>query len=636
MEFSTGCVENWNIIPMNKVRSDIRNVAIIAHVDHGKTTLVDALLRQSGNFRDSQVAQDTLLDSNPLERERGITILAKNCAISFKDPMGLDIKINLIDTPGHADFGGEVERVLGMADGCFLLVDAAEGAMPQTRFVLKKAFQHELRPIVIINKIDRADARADAVLNEVFDLFVELGADDEALDFPVLYASGRAGTASWSLEEPGVDIQPVFEALLKHVPAPHGDPDKSLQLQITTIQYNDYVGRIGVGRIYNGKIRSGQQIKIVKRDGTMQNSKVLQVQAFDGLGRKTVEQAEAGDIVALVGLESVDIGDTICDLVNPQPLEAQEVEPPTLTMMFTVNDSPFAGKEGKYVTTRNIRERLARELESNVALTVEESTDKGAFRVSGRGLLHLGVLIETMRREGYELSIGKPQVIVRRDPQTQQTLEPIEYLVVDVPEKNLGGVMELVGNRRGELVRMDNRAGQAHLEFTIPARGLIGLRTRLLNATAGTAVMHHNFHEYAAIRGEVPSRSNGVMIQTEIGQANNYALNYLQERGVMFADHTDPVYEGQIVGEHCRDSDIMVNTCKLKKLTNVRTTASDENIILKPIRKMTLEQALEYIEDDELVEVTPTSIRLRKSYLKETERRKHERSGKKAAEAAEV
>jgi GTP-binding protein len=609
---------------MNQVRNDIRNVAIIAHVDHGKTTLVDALLRQSGNFRENQV-QDTMLDSNPLERERGITILAKNCAIAYKTPAGEDVKINLIDTPGHADFGGEVERVLGMADGCFLLVDAAEGPMPQTRFVLKKAFEHQLRPIVIINKIDRPDARADAVLNEVFDLFAELGADDETLDFPVLYASGRAGTASWSIEKPGTDIIPVFEALMKHVPAPHGDRDKPLQIQLTTISYNDYVGRIGVGRIYNGVVKTGQQAVSVKRDGSQVKTKIQQVQSFDGLGRKNIDEAAAGDIVALIGLETVDIGDTICEPNNVLPLDAQDVEPPTLTMVFYVNDSPFVGQEGKYLTTRHIRDRLTRELESNVALKVEESGEKGAFSVSGRGLLHLGVLVETMRREGYELSIAKPHVIYKKD-ESGNVLEPIEYLVIDVPEKNMGGAMELVGNRRGEMVRMDNRQGQVHLEFTIPARGLIGLRTRLLNATAGTAVMHHNFHEYAPLRGEIAARSNGVMIQIEGGFANNYSLNTLQERGTMFVDHNDAVYEGQIIGEHCRDNDITVNCTKVKKLSNIRTTASDENIILKPIRKMTLEQALEYIEEDELVEVTPSAIRIRKQHLKENDRKRANRS----------
>src|SRR4051794_19733480 len=620
---------------MNKVRNDIRNVAIIAHVDHGKTTLVDALLRQSGNFRDSQVQQDTLLDSNPLERERGITILAKNVAITHVGPDGQQVKINLIDTPGHADFGGEVERVLSMADGVFLLVDAAEGPMPQTRFVLKKAFQHELRPIVVINKIDRQDARADEVLNMVFDLFVELGADDETLDFPVIYASGRAGTASWKLEEPGKDIVPVFEAIIKHIPAPHGDADKSLQLRISSIQYNDYVGRIGVGRIHNGRIKSGQQVAVVKRDGTSVKNKVQQLQVFDGFGRKNAEEAAAGDIVALIGLDAVDISDSICDPLDPHPLTPEEIEPPTLTMMFSVNSSPFVGKEGKYVTSRNLRERLEKELESNVALKVEESEEKGAFKVSGRGLLHLGILIENMRREGYELSISKPHVIMKKDAESGQILEPIEYLVVDVPEKNMGGVMELVGNRKGELVRMDNRAGQVHLEFTIPARGLIGLRTRMLTATQGTAIMHHNFHEYAPTRGNIPSRGNGVMVSNGNGNANAFALNNLQERGVMFVSPQDPVYEGQIVAENSRDNDMVVNPTTAKQLTNMRTTSSDENIILKPARKMTLEQALEYIEEDELVEATPQSIRLRKELLTENERKKAGRK-KVAEEVVEV
>jgi GTP-binding protein len=609
---------------MNQVRNGIRNVAIIAHVDHGKTTLVDALLRQSGNFRQSQVQQDTLLDSNPLERERGITILAKNVAINYTAPDGQITKINLIDTPGHADFGGEVERVLGMADGVFLLVDAAEGPMPQTRFVLKKAFQHELRPIVVLNKIDRPDARAHQVLDEVFDLFVELGADDETLDFPVLYASGRAGIATWHLEQPGTDILPVFEALLKFVPAPHGDPEKSLQIQISSIQYNDYVGRIGVGRVYNGRISTGQQVTVFRRDGSQLKSKVQQVQVFDGLGRTNVEQAEAGDIVALVGLETVDIADSICDPNDPQPLAATEIEPPTLTMMFSVNDSPFVGREGKYVTSRNLRERLAKELESNVALKVEETANKDAFKVSGRGLLHLGILIENMRREGYELSISKPHAILRKNDDGS-VMEPIEYLVIDVPEKNLGAVMELVGNRRGELVRMDNRQGQVHLEFTIPARGLIGLRTRMLTATQGEAVMHHNFHEYAPVRGDVPARVNGVMISNVAANVNAYALNTLQDRGVLFVEPGEAVYEGQVVGEHCREDDIVVNPTKAKKLSNMRTTGSDENIILKPARKMTLEQALEYIEEDELVEVAPQSIRLRKDLLTENERKRANR-----------
>jgi len=490
----------------------------------------------------------------------------------------------------------------------------------------------------VINKIDRPDARAHEVLDEVFDLFIELGADDETLDFPVLYASGRAGTASWKLEEPGKNIQPLFEAILKHVPAPHGDKDASLQLRISSIQYNDYVGRIGVGRIHNGVIKTGQQVKIIRRrdEGTGEDhsvlSKVAQVQVFDGLGRSNAESASAGDIVALVGLESVEIGDSICDPLNPMPLESQEIEPPTLTMMFSVNDSPFAGRDGKYVTSRNIRERLFKELESNVALRVEETANKDAFKVSGRGLLHLGILIENMRREGYELSIGKPHVITRKG-QDGQLLEPIEYLVIDVPEKNMGSVMELVGNRRGELVRMDKRAGQVHLEFTIPARGLIGLRTRMMTATQGEAIMHHNFFEYAPMRGEVPARQNGVMISNGTGNVNAYALNDLQERGILFSEPGQETYEGQVVGEHCRDNDIVVNACRTKKLSNMRTTGSDENIILKPARKMTLEQALEYIEEDELVEVTPQHIRLRKEHLTEIQRK---RLGRKQAQTVEV
>lgn len=617
---------------MHQVRNDIRNVAIIAHVDHGKTTLVDALLRQSGNFRDSQVQQDTLLDSNPLERERGITILAKNVAINYTGSDGKTTKINLIDTPGHADFGGEVERVLSMADGVFLLVDAAEGAMPQTRFVLKKAFQHQLHPIVVINKIDRPDARAHEVLDEVFDLFIDLGADDEALDFPVLYASGRQGVASWKLEDKAVSIQPVFEALLKHVPPPQGDPDKSLQIQITSILYNDYVGRIGVGRISNGRIKTGQQVKICRRDGTQVQSKVQQVQVFEGLGRVNADVVEAGDVVALIGLETVDISDSICDVIDPQPLEATEIEPPTLNMLFAVNDSPFAGKEGKYVTSRNLRERLFKELESNVSLRVDETANKEAFKVCGRGLLHLGILIENMRREGYELSIGKPHVILHKGPDGS-TLEPIEYLVVEVPEKALGPVMELVGNRRGELARMDNRQGHVHLEFTIPARGLIGLKTRMLTATQGEAIMHHNFHEYAPMRGSIPQRSNGTMVSTCNGLVNSYSLNTLQERGVMFVEPTDPCYEGQVVGENCREDDMTVNPTKAKPMSNMRTSSRDENIILKPSRKMTLEQALEYIEEDELVEVTPQSIRLRKTVLSDTERRKQNRRAQQAVDA---
>ncbi len=617
---------------MNQVRNDIRNVAIIAHVDHGKTTMVDALLRQSGNFRESQLQGEAILDSNPLERERGVTILAKNVAITYTDPdTKQTVKINLIDTPGHADFGGEVERVLSMADGVFLLCDAAEGPLPQTRFVLKKACQHELRPIVVINRIDRPDARPDDVLNEVFDLFVELGADDEALDFPTIYASGRNGYAKWNLSDPSDTIRPVFDAILKHVPAPHGDPAHPLQIRITSIQYNEYVGRIGVGRIYNGVVKSGQQVVVVDREGKQTKTRIAELHEFEGFGRKKIESAAAGDIVALVGLETVDIGNTICDPNDVRPLEQSDIEPPTLTMMFSVNDSPFVGREGKYVTSRNIRDRLMKELESNVALKVEETENKDAFRVSGRGLMHLGVLIETMRREGFELSIGKPQVIMKK--QDGKLLEPIEYLVVDVPEVHQGSVMQLVGGRKGELVRMDNRNGQVHLEFTIPARGLIGLRTRMLTATQGQAIMHHNFHEYAETRGDIVGRTNGVLVSMATGKANEYALNSLQDRATMFVKHNDEVYEGMVVGENSRDNDMAVNPTTAKKLTNMRTTSSDENILIRNPRIMTLEQALEYIEDDELVEVTPGAVRLRKIHLTENERKK---AGKKSKVEAVV
>jgi GTP-binding protein len=606
---------------MNQVRNDIRNVAIIAHVDHGKTTMVDALLRQSGNFRDSQLQGEAILDSNPLERERGVTILAKNVAISYTDPAtNQTYKINLIDTPGHADFGGEVERVLSMADGVFLLVDAAEGPLPQTRFVLKKAFEHQLRPVVVINKIDRPDARADAVLNEVFDLFVEVGADDEALDFPTIYASGRQGIATWKLEEKGKDITPIFEAVLKHVPAPHGDAAAPLQIRITSIQYNEYVGRIGVGKIYNGVIKSGQQVVVVDREGKQTKTKVLEVHEFEGFGRKKVDSASAGDVVALVGLETVDIGNSICDPVDVRPLEASEIEPPTLTMMFSVNDSPFVGREGKFVTSRNIRERLFKELESNVALKVEETNNRDAFKVSGRGLMHLGVLIETMRREGFELSIGKPQVIMKQVE--GKTHEPYEYLVIDVPEAHQSSVMQLVMSRKGLLQRMDSRNNSVHLEFTIPARGLIGLRTRMLTATQGTAIMHHNFHEYAETRGEIGGRPNGVLISMASGKANEYSLNTIQDRGTLFVNHNHEIYEGQVIGENARDADMVVNPTVAKKLTNMRTTGSDENILIRNPRVMSLEQALEYIEDDELVEVTPGAVRLRKQLLTENERKK--------------
>ena len=612
------------------VRTDLRNVAIIAHVDHGKTTLVDALLRQSGNFRDAQLSGDLIMDSNPLERERGITILSKNVAITYRAQDGTETKINLIDTPGHADFGGEVERVLSMADGCFLLVDAAEGPMPQTRFVLGKALALGLKPVAVINKIDRPDRRPDAVLNEIFDLFVELDATDEQLDFPVLYASGRDGWASHDVDTKGEDIRPIFEAILENVPPPAGDPEGPLKLRVQTLAYSEYVGRIGVGRVWGGRISTNQQIKLVGRERE-KAGRVQQVQVFEGFGRVDVAEAAAGDIVALVGLPEVEIGDSVVDPKNPSPMPPLEIEPPTLTMTFRVNDSPFVGKEGDHVTSRKIRDRLDKELESNVALKVEDAGDSDSVKVSGRGLMHLGILIETMRREGYELSVGKPEVVLRRENGT--LMEPVERLVVDVPEASMGPVMEMVGLRRGTLEKMDQRTGVTHLEFSIPARGLIGLRTRLLTATGGEAVVHHNFEGYQPAKGDVPIRTNGVMISNMAGRATAYKINELQQRGVLFVAPGDEVYEGMVVGEHARDNDIVVNITEAKQLTNFRTTSKDAAEYLKPAWRPTVEQALEYVGDDEYVEVTPGAVRLRKHVLREGDRKKADRGKAKKAKA---
>jgi GTP-binding protein len=600
-------------------RADLRNVAIIAHVDHGKTTLVDQMLRQSGLFRESELRETCILDSNPLERERGITILAKNIALTLGGT-----KVNIIDTPGHADFGGEVERVLKMADGALLLVDAAEGPLPQTRFVLRKAFECRLRPIVVINKIDRPDARPTEVLNAVFDLFIDLDADEATLDFPTIYASGREGIATTDLAVPATDIRPLFDAILKHVPAPEVDADAPLQMLVVTLDYSDYVGRIAIGRVMAGKIRKGQRIALLRRDGRRIDDTVAQLYVFDRLGRLETDEVSAGDICAVVGLEDVDIGDTIADFESPVALPPIQIDEPTLDMIFRINDSPFAGQEGDYVTSRQLRDRLMKELESNVALRVRPSEErKDEFHVSGRGLLHLGILLENMRREGYELAVGKPRVITRE--QAGQTLEPIEYLVIDVPSRSVGAVMELVGSRRAECLKLDSRGDLTHLEFTIPARGLIGLRTRLLNSTSGEAIMHHNFYDYQPSRGTIPGRVNGVMVSTETGRTTAYALDGLQERGTLFIGAGEQVYEGQVVGEHCRDNDLPVNVCREKKLTNIRASTADKSIILKPPRLLTLEQALEYIDEDELVEVTPKSIRLRKGLLKEADRRRFAR-----------
>ncbi len=601
-------------------RDDVRNIAIIAHVDHGKTTLVDALLRQSGQFRESQLEQTCILDSNDLERERGITILAKNIALNYKG-----VRVNIIDTPGHADFGGEVERVLRMADGAIVLVDAFEGPRPQTRFVVQKALEVGLKPIVVVNKIDRPDARPAEVLDEVFELFLELGADDATLDFPYLFASGREGYASHDPADRAGTIAPLLDVVLERVPGPEVNPDGPLQLMVTTLTWSEFVGRIATGRIVSGKLRKGQKVFLIRDDGTLSPGDVTNIEMFDKLGRTVVAEAVAGDIVAVTGLPDPEIGDTVAERDNPIALPRIAVDEPTLSMMFTINSSPLAGLDGKYVTSRNLRERLMRELESNVALRVEETGDKDSFTVSGRGVLHLAILIETMRREGYELSVGKPEVIFKSVGGKKH--EPFEQLTVDVPAESVGPVMELVGARRGQVLDMTaGVGGMTHLEFSIPARGLIGIRTRLLNATRGEAIIHHRFDAYKPAEGEVPHRKNGVLVSQDNGKAVAFALGKLQERSELFVRPGQEVYEGMIVGENSRDNDLVVNPIKEKKLTNMRASGSDENIILKPAREMTLEAALEYIEDDELVEVTPKVIRLRKMFLSETERKRRGRA----------
>jgi GTP-binding protein len=599
-------------------RSDLRNIVIIAHVDHGKTSLVDCFLKQSGQFRASELDHEFMLDSNDLERERGITILAKNIALPYKD-----VKINIIDTPGHADFGGEVERVVRMADGAIVLIDAAEGPMPQTRFVLSKALEAGLKPIVVINKIDRPDAQPHATLDEAFGLLMEMGADEHVEDFRYLFASGREGYATADPAVRTASIAPLLDMVLEAIPGPEVDPDAPLQMLVTTLDWSEFVGRIAIGRIQAGTIKRGQTIALAKAEGRVTESKVQQLYTFDKLGRVEVEEVTAGDVCAVVGISDVEIGDTICHREHVRPLERLSVDEPTLEMVFTINSSPFAGREGKYVTNRQLRERLFKELERNVALRVRQIEGSDAFAVSGRGVLHLSVLIENMRREGYELSVGKPKVILKSIDGAAH--EPFETLVVEVPSDKLGSVMELVGARRGELEEMHVRGEYTHARFNIPARGLIGLRTRLLNATQGTAVIHHRYAGYKPLQGEVPRRSNGVYISMVTGRANAYSLNTLQDRAEMFITHNDEVYEGMIVGENSRENDLAVNPTKEKKLTNIRAAGSDENILLKPPRQMTLEAALEYIEDDELVEVTPGSIRLRKMLLSENDRRRQQR-----------
>ncbi len=602
-------------------RDEIRNVAIIAHVDHGKTTLVDSLLKQSGQFRDSQLQGECILDSNDLERERGITILAKNIAIEYKGK-----KINIIDTPGHADFGGEVERVLKMADGALILVDAFEGPRPQTRFVVQKALECGLKPMVVVNKIDRSDSRPDDVLSETFDLFVELGADDEFLDFPYIYASGREGYATDDPEARSGTIEPLLDMIIENIPGPDVDPDGPLQIMTTSLEWSEYVGRIVTGRISSGSAHQGQNVVIIREDGKQESAQIATLEVFDKLGRTEVETAIAGDIVAITGMPNPEIGDTIACAVSPAALKRIEVDEPTLSMLFTINSSPLAGQDGKFVTTRHLRERLQRELESNVALRVEDSEVREAFKVSGRGVLHLSVLIEQMRREGYELSVGKPEVI--RKKVDGKWHEPFELLVVDVPPENVGPIMELVGNRRGQLLDMTtSELGMSHLEFTIPARGLIGMRTRMLNATKGEAIIHHQFDSYKPMEAEVPKRKNGVLVSQANGKSVGFALWKLQDRAEMFIPPGVDVYEGMIVGENSRDSDMTVNPIKEKKLTNIRSSGADDNIMLKPPRDMSLEAALEYIESDEYVEITPKHVRLRKIRLSEIDRKRHNRKG---------
>ena len=610
----------------------IRNVAIIAHVDHGKTTLVDQLLYQSGMFRQSELDKlaggehGLIMDSNPLERERGITILSKNCSIEYTDPSGTEYKINIIDTPGHADFGGEVERVLKMADGVLLLVDAFEGPMPQTRFVLSKALEHKLRPIVVVNKVDRTNSRPDDVVNEVFDLLVQLGAEDGALDFPLVYASAREGWATMDIEKRGGNMQPVFDSIINNVPSPQVDPDAPLQMLVTNQEYSDYVGKIAIGRIFSGQIIEGQRVTVIDSEGLHTQQKVMQIHQFYGLGRKQVSSVRAGDICAISGLDPVDIGDTVACADKPSQLAVIPVDEPTMTMTFRVNDGPFAGRDGKYVTGRQIGDRLQKELEQNVALGVEAGQSPEEFNVSGRGLMHLGILLENMRREGYEVCVGKPSVILKRVDGLRH--EPIELLAVDCPLDCQNSVMSLLGDRRSEIIKIDAKSGASgfiHMEFMIPSRGLFGLHAKMMNATQGRAVMHHTFERYELMRGSIPQRKAGVMIATATGQVTAYALDALYDRGTFFVETAEQVYEGQVVGEHCKEKDIPVNVVRSKPLTNIRASSKDEAARVRSARKMSLEASMEYIQEDELVEICPSSIRIRKRLLKEADRRRQGR-----------
>ncbi|HFA7777794.1 TPA: translational GTPase TypA [Neisseria gonorrhoeae] len=595
----------------------IRNIAIIAHVDHGKTTLVDQLLRQSGTFRANQQVDERVMDSNDLEKERGITILAKNTAIDYEG-----CHINIVDTPGHADFGGEVERVLGMVDCVVLLVDAQEGPMPQTRFVTKKALALGLKPIVVINKIDKPSARPSWVIDQTFELFDNLGATDEQLDFPIVYASGLSGFAKLEETDESSDMRPLFDTILKYTPAPSGSADEPLQLQISQLDYDNYTGRLGIGRILNGRIKPGQTVAVMNHEQQIAQGRINQLLGFKGLERVPLEEAEAGDIVIISGIEDIGIGVTITDKDNPKGLPMLSVDEPTLTMDFMVNTSPLAGTEGKFVTSRQIRDRLQKELLTNVALRVEDTADADVFRVSGRGELHLTILLENMRREGYELAVGKPRVVYRDID--GQKCEPYENLTVDVPDDNQGAVMEELGRCRGELTNMESDGnGRTRLEYHIPARGLIGFQGEFMTLTRGVGLMSHVFDDYAPVKPDMPGRHNGVLVSQEQGEAVAYALWNLEDRGRMFVSPNDKIYEGMIIGIHSRDNDLVVNPLKGKKLTNIRASGTDEAVRLTTPIKLTLEGAVEFIDDDELVEITPQSIRLRKRYLSELERRRH-------------
>lgn len=605
-------------------RENLRNVAIIAHVDHGKTTLVDQLLRQSGIFRANEQVAERVMDSNDLERERGITILSKNTSVHYNGT-----KINIVDTPGHADFGGEVERILLMVDGVLLLVDAFEGCMPQTRFVLKKALGLGKKPVVVINKIDRDGARPAEVIDELLDLFIELGADEDQLDFPVVYASGRDGYASLDPEARSGDMRPLFEAILKYVPAPEGDPEGPLQILFSNIDYDDYTGRIGVGRVERGEVHTGQTVTLCKRDGTTHNVRIGKLYQFEGLRRAECEQAALGDLIAVTGIADLNIGETACDPEHVEPLPFVHIDEPTISMNFMVNNSPFAGQDGKFVTSRNLRDRLFKEVETNVSMRVEETDTTDSFKVSGRGELSLSILIETMRRQGYEFAVSRPQVIYKED-KDGHLLEPMELLVIEVPEQYVGAVMEKLGSRKAEIVNMGTRdTGMSHLEFRIPARGLMGYRQQFLTDTNGNGIMNSVFDGYEPYKGDIPQRVQGSLVVHETGETCGYGLWNAQDRGALFVGPGVPVYEGMIVGESPKDEDIVVNVCKKKHVTNTRASGSDEALRLVPPTILSLEQSLEFINDDELVEVTPKNIRLRKRILSKEQRMKAEARRKK-------